>query len=155
MKHESEAWIHSGESTMNKVRQQKSTGKVMLVAFFDCQGMAYQYVYPPKKRITNKYYKMVLEKVLDRIRWKQLELLQQWTYHQNYDRPHTAALVQEWLECHNIEGMKHPLYSLDIMPCNFWLFPLLKQELLLELQNRCSGDLRNPGNLWTHSEEAV
>ncbi len=37
---------------------------------------------------------------------------------------HVAALVQE-----NIEAMKNPLYSLDLVPRNFWQFPSLKREL--------------------------
>ncbi len=42
---------------------------------------------------------------------------------------HTAALRQEWLEQYNIEMMRHPLYSLDLVPCDFWLFSSLKCEL--------------------------
>ncbi len=48
MKCESEAWLHSGKSRMKKSRQQKSVGKVMFVAFFDCRGMVYQNVCSPK-----------------------------------------------------------------------------------------------------------
>ncbi len=57
---ESEAWLCSGESRMKKNCQQKSADKVMLVAFFDCQGMIYQHVCSPitlVRSITRWYWK--------------------------------------------------------------------------------------------------
>ncbi len=36
IKCETEAWLCNGESRMKKIRQRKSAGKVMLVAFFSC-----------------------------------------------------------------------------------------------------------------------
>ncbi len=40
-----------------------------------------------------------------------------------------AALVQESLERHHIEAIKHPLYSQNLSSCNFYFFPSLKCEL--------------------------
>ncbi len=96
---------------------------------FDCWRMIYRPVHPPKTQISKEYYKMILEKLLDHIRQKWLEFLRQWIHHLDNARPHTAALLQEWLECHNIEVMKYPPYCPDLVLCNFWLFLSLKCEL--------------------------
>ncbi len=53
---ESEAWKRPEEPRPKKVQQQKSTGKVLLISFFDCHGLVYQHYCPPKTRINAEYY---------------------------------------------------------------------------------------------------
>ena len=44
-------------------------------------------------------------------------------------RPHTSALTQNLLIQFKWEIFKHPSYSPDCAPSDFWLFPKLKQAL--------------------------
>ncbi len=86
MKCDLKAWLHSGKFRMKKICQWKSASKAMLVTLFNCHQMIYQHVFPPKTRISKEYYKMVLEGLFDRFRWKPLEL-HQWIFHQDNARP--------------------------------------------------------------------
>jgi histone-lysine N-methyltransferase SETMAR len=36
----------------------------------------------------------------------------------------------EYLDTQRIKLMGHPAYSPDLSPCNFWLFPKIKEQLL-------------------------
>jgi len=42
---------------------------------------------------------------------------------------HDALRVHEFLAKNSITKMDHPFYSPDLAPCNFWLFPKLKNAL--------------------------
>jgi hypothetical protein len=42
---------------------------------------------------------------------------------------HTSRASTDWLEEHGIRRMPHPLYSLDLASCDFYLFPTVKEKL--------------------------
>ena len=42
---------------------------------------------------------------------------------------HTSTKIKEFLVSNEIKILKHPPYSPDLSPCDFWLFPLIKQRL--------------------------
>jgi hypothetical protein len=42
---------------------------------------------------------------------------------------HTAISITEFLVKKNIPTLAHPLYSSDLAPCDFYLFPKLKSKL--------------------------
>ncbi len=56
---------------------------------------------------------------------KHRELVNNWILHQDNMPLHMAHYVTEFLD----EPMEHPRYSLDLAPCNFWLFLALKKAL--------------------------
>ena len=43
--------------------------------------------------------------------------------------PHKSATVQEYLKESGLNVLDHPPYSPDLSPCDFWLFPTLKEML--------------------------
>ena len=49
--------------------------------------------------------------------------------HQDNAPAHTSRIATSTLEFLNMETLKHPPYSPDLAPCNFFLFPSLKSEL--------------------------
>ncbi len=61
LKHGNETWLRKGDQQHQKVWQQKSMGKVQLEVFFDCRGMIYQQICPPRQRINRKYYTTILK----------------------------------------------------------------------------------------------
>ncbi len=134
-KRESEEWRQKGEPRPKKVRQQKSAGKVMLLAFFDHKGLIYQHfvknvkVKGKRRNFTSTDYLKVLKTLQRHINKKRPELKNRWILHHDNVRPHTARVVTEWLEQQNIETVPHPPYSPDLAPCDFWLFPTLKKAL--------------------------
>ena len=42
---------------------------------------------------------------------------------------HKSATVQEYLKESGLDVLDHPPYSPDLSPCDFWLFPRLKEML--------------------------
>ncbi|EZA58480.1 hypothetical protein X777_01101 [Ooceraea biroi] len=52
-----------------------------------------------------------------------------WHFHHNNTRPHSARLTQDFLANSGLKVLKHPPYSPDLAPCDFILFPLVKEKL--------------------------
>jgi len=52
-----------------------------------------------------------------------------WIFHHNNALVHNAFRVREFLAKNSITKMDHPPYSPDLAPCDFWLFPKLKNAL--------------------------
>jgi hypothetical protein len=52
-----------------------------------------------------------------------------WTLHHDNAPAYDALRVREFLAKKSITKMDHPPYSPDLAPCNFWLFPKLKNAL--------------------------
>ncbi len=111
-KNESSIWLHQGESGLKKVWQQKSSDKVMLIAFFDSEGMIYPHYCPPGTLVNKDYYLQFFDYLHIHIRRKCLELVGCWILYQNNAHPHASCLMLEYLEKHNIWTMNYPLYGL-------------------------------------------
>ena len=53
----------------------------------------------------------------------------QWHFHQDNAPVHNSILVTDYLTKMGIKTVPHPPYSPDLAPCDFWLFPKLKENL--------------------------
>lgn len=51
------------------------------------------------------------------------------TLHHDNAPAHTAAATREFLASEGVQLMSHPLYSPDLAPCDFFLFPHVKKQL--------------------------
>ena len=47
----------------------------------------------------------------------------QWHFHQDNAPVHNSILVTDYLSKMGIKTVRHPPYSTDLDPCDFWLFP--------------------------------
>jgi len=64
------------------------------------------------------------------MRKKRPDLLKkQWFLLQDNARPHIAAVALAALTETGGTALKHPPYSTDLSPCDFWAFPTLKRQL--------------------------
>ena len=50
----------------------------------------------------------------------------QWHFHQDNTPVHNSILVTDYLSKMGIKTVRHPPYSRDLAPCDFWLFPKLR-----------------------------
>jgi len=77
-----------------------------------------------------EYYKGLLERLRNDVRRK---LPEKWAngfiLHHDNGPCHTSHLVQQFLSNKNITACLHPLYSPDLAPCDFWLFPKVKMTV--------------------------
>ena len=52
--------------------------------------------------------------------------LAQWHFHQDNAPVHNSIFVTDYLTKMSTKTVPQPRYSLDIAPCDFWLFPKLR-----------------------------
>ncbi|UYV74766.1 hypothetical protein LAZ67_12000886 [Cordylochernes scorpioides] len=122
---------HTPSSRKKKVRLDKSKGKVMLVVFFDYQGLVYYEFIKEGFTINKQTYKEILVRLRDAKRRKRNQLFKskQWKLLHDNAPAHRAIIVQDYLAKHSVSVLSHPPYSPDIAPCDFFFFPKLKMTL--------------------------
>ena len=70
-----------------------------------------------------------LQKLFRWFRRPQLWATSDWQLHYHSVSVHESHLMQSFLVKHQITQAIQPLYSPDLAPCDFWLFPKLKSPL--------------------------
>jgi histone-lysine N-methyltransferase SETMAR len=50
-------------------------------------------------------------------------------HHHENAAPHMTAIVTEYLNKEKVKLLPHPSYSPDLAPCDFYLFPKIKNAL--------------------------
>ena len=86
---------------------------------------------PTRQTVHKEYYVEVLREFRKRFRRKRPALFKsgQWHFHQDNAPVHNSILVTHYLTKMGIKTVPHPPYSPDHVPCDFCLFPKLKERL--------------------------
>lgn len=122
------AWTRQGEPTPTEVRQSTFTGKVLYTFFFGVDGLVCKVLSPPGSTVTATFYaETVLPSVLASFR--RLRPNQILRLHHDNAPPHRSKKVAAFITQNDIQCIRHPPYSPDLAPCDFWLFPVLKSRL--------------------------
>ena len=102
-----------------------------MIPFFDSTGMIYMHWVPTGQTVNKEYYDEVLGEVRKRFRRKMPALFKSglWHVHQDNAPVNNSILVTDYLTKMGIKTASHPPYSPDLAPCDFWLFPKLKEKL--------------------------
>ena len=81
--------------------------------------------------VKKEYYVEFLREFRKRFRRKRPPLFKsgQWHFHQDNVPVHNSILVTDYLTKMGIKTVPQPPYSPDLAPCDFWLFPKLKEKL--------------------------
>ena len=121
-------WKHAGSPRPKKARQSKSTHKLLMIPFFDSTGMIYMHWAPTGQTVNKEYYVEVLREFRKRFHRKSPALFKsgQWHFHLDNALVHNSILVTDYLTKVGIKTVPHCLYSRDLAPCDFWLFPKLR-----------------------------
>ena len=100
----------------------------MLIVFFDIRGVVHHEYVPAGQTVNAKFYVEVLKRLRERVRLARPELWAEnaWILHQDNAPSHTALVTREFLAKNKITTMDHPAYSSDLAPCDFYLFPKVK-----------------------------
>ena len=124
-------WHKRFKARPKKARQSKSTQKLMMIPFFDSMGIIYIHWVPTGITVNKEYYIEVLREFRKTFRRKRPELFEsgQWHFHQDNAPVHKSILVTDYLTQMGIKTVPHPPYSPDLAPCDFRLFPKLKENL--------------------------
>jgi len=113
-----------------------SNVKVLLIAFFNWQGVVYHEFTPNCQTINKEYY-------LDALRINSLML------HHDNAPTHRSSLVSDFLEKHSTVTVPQPPYSPDPAPADYFPFPKLKKKLkgrrfqmIEDIKKESLGDLK-------------
>ena len=99
----------------------------MLIIFFYLKGTVHNEFVPPGQNQT--FCLEVLEHLRNRVVHIHSEIANTWFLHNDKAPSHTSLPVRKFLVHHNITTLPHPPYSTDLTPCDFILFPKLKDHL--------------------------
>ena len=93
--------------------------------------MIYMLWVPTGQTVNKEYYVEVLREFRKRFRQKRPALFKsgQWYFQQDNASVHNSILVTDYLTKIGIKTAPHPPYSPDLAPCDFCLFPKLKEKL--------------------------
>ena len=121
-------WKSPGSPRPKKAWMQKSQVKVMLITFFDHQGMVHHEYVPHDQTVNQHFYKEVLTQLMAKIWHKRRELWvsNTWILHHNNAPAHAALSVRQFLATKQVTILDHPPYSPHLAPCDYFLFPKLK-----------------------------
>jgi len=97
--------------------------------FFDSQGIVHKEFVPPRQTVNQTFYREVLEKLRKRVARVRPGIARTWMLHYDNAPCHTAVSINEFLAEKGIPVFPHPPYSPDLSPCDFFLFPRLKNHL--------------------------
>ena len=130
-KRQSSQWKHACSPRPKKARQTKSTHKLLMIPFFDSTGMIYMHWVPTEQTVNKEYYVEVLREFRKRFLRKRPALFKsgQWHFQQDNTPVYNSILITDYLTKMGIKTVPQPPYSPDLAPCDFWLFPKLKEKL--------------------------
>lgn len=128
-KRQSMEWHTSTSPRPKKARMSKSKIKCMFICFFDSQGVVHKEFVPQGETVNQHFYRKVLENLRKRVMRVRPNIKNNWVLHHDNAPCHTAISINEFLASKNIPLAPQPPYSPDLSPCDFFLFPRLKNHL--------------------------
>jgi len=128
-KQQSSQWKGSTSPRPKEGRQVRSKTKVMLLAFFDSEGIVHHEHAPDGQTMNKEFYVEVLRRLCEPVcrpeKWRDDD----WILNHGNAPAHTSHLVQQFLSKHGTAQLQQPPYSPDLAPYDFFLFPRLKKVL--------------------------
>jgi len=105
--------------------------KVMLVVFFDWQGVIPYGFVPRGQTVNEEFYVAFLKCLREALRRKRPQLWtnQSWVLHHDNATAHSSFLVHNFLAKNETTVVPQPPYSPDLTPADLILFPKLKSTL--------------------------
>ena len=130
-KENNKVWIGENGARPQIARRSRSVKHVLYALFFDARGIVARIPVPEPKTVTCIYYtEQVLPIVvnhymvtLPRTGVRGLKLL-----HHNAPAQ-CSSMVQDNSKTQGFKTSPHPAYSPDLVPCDFWLNPVIKRCL--------------------------
>ena len=106
----------------------QNQGAAHSLFFFDASRVVHHECLPKGSTVNQTYYIEVLKRLRDAIRRKRPELRRSGDWFFHHDNA-SALRTCEFLAKHSITVLPHPPYSPDLVPCDFFWFPMLKRPL--------------------------
>lgn len=126
-------WLKKGEDRQQVPRRPMGAKKVLLIPFFDRSGLVH-WEFFINETVKNEMFLALLQRVRQSLEtwWMRVLLHRQaldYQIHMDNAPAHCSDLVKVGLQRMNWTKLKHPAYSPDLSPADFFLFPYLKRLL--------------------------
>ncbi len=130
-KRSTSAWLRSNERHPQKPVQDRYVRKVMVIVFWDSQGVVHREFVADGRGINAAAYLQTMCDLREKIRHRrgQLWRCQSFWIHHNGAPAHCSALVQQFLANTNTKILPHLPYSPDLAPSDYFLFNRLKKNM--------------------------
>ena len=121
MKRQSSEWKSYGSPRPKKARKSKSKVKVMLIVFFDNQGIVHFEFLPQGQTVNQTVYKKILWHLVRSVHEKRQSLWEAnaWVLHHDNAPAHIAMSICQFLAKRNIATLEHPPYSPNLAHVTF------------------------------------
>ncbi len=126
-------WSLPGSECLQMAKRPMNTKKVMAIPFFDWQGLIYCH-WVINGTVNSQVYRTALAALRENIRMKRPKMWRRrralpFLLHDDNASPHTCDATVRYQTLTNWKKVEHPPYSLDLSPCDFFLFPTVKRAL--------------------------
>jgi hypothetical protein len=131
-KQQSSEWVGETSPRLKKLKFQRSCIKIMLIIFFDSQGVVHKEFTPDGKTVNADFYEGVVDCLLKHIQWVRPAAFCSRDFlllHDNVPAHKAASVCQFLTQKKNVTTLYHPLYSPDLSPPDYFLFSKLKMKL--------------------------
>lgn len=129
-KEENKQWLAPGEDRPQEPRRPRSSKKLLVVPFLDRRGLVHVECLQ-NQTVKAANFLPMLQRVRQSLLLRRQEIRRvpaRALLHMDNAPAHHAKPVQDWLVAEEWRQLPHPPYSLDLSPCDFFLFPLLKRK---------------------------
>ena len=120
---QSKEWHLKGAPGPVKFKVERSVKKVMATIFWDSEQVILIDFLEGKKTVTSSYYEDIIKKLKTSLAKKHQEKLHSQILFQHDNTPaRSLKAVRALLHKFRWETLPHPLYSLDLVPSDFFCF---------------------------------
>lgn len=130
-KRQSTVWVFQNEATPTKVKRSRSAGKILIASYFSLTGFLVSIPLRDQRSINAEWYTTkCLPEVFSVVSNKRPNTgLRGLLLHHDNAPAHTALKTRDFLDSTPVKLLGHPPYSPDLAPCDFFLFPKIKNLL--------------------------
>lgn len=128
-KQQSSQWTVSGQPPPTKCIRSRSVNKKMVATWVMSRGHVTTVHVEDRRTVTADWYTNVCLPQVMRVTQPLLARNSRLLLHQDNAPAHSAHLTTNFLNDQNVEVLGHPPYSPDLAPCDFFVFPYVKQQL--------------------------
>jgi [histone H3]-lysine36 N-dimethyltransferase SETMAR len=127
----SKAWIEKGSKVPHIVNKEIITRKIMVSLFLSKAGIL-SWTFLPENRTADAswYTKKCLSNLMRK--WKKVNSKTDFSkilMHYDNAKIHNSRLTRDYLARKKIKVLRHPPYSPDLAPCDFYIFNKIKNQL--------------------------
>ncbi len=126
LKAQSSQWLGKDEPRPQKARRARAVGKTLLISFFDWRGLIHR-EFLRNRTVNSDIFIGILGCLRLALNTKRPNL--PYILHMDNASPHTSRITRLYLLLTGFRVLRHPPYSPDLAPSDYWFFHRVKKAL--------------------------